>query len=86
MKSAWVLMLCAIVAASTMGCSMRNNQVSTPASLHQYAPGFNLFSKDQDVELGKEAAGEVEKQLEVINNRELDAYISSIGARLAVQP
>ena len=86
MKSAWALMLCAIVAASTVGCSMRNNQVSTPASLHQYAPGFNLFSKDQDVELGKEAAGEIAKQVEVIDNRELNAYVNSIGARLAAQP
>ncbi len=54
--------------------------------LHQYRPGFNLFSRDQDVQLGKEAAGDVEKQLEVVNNRELTAYIGSIGAKLAAQP
>ncbi len=57
-----------------------------PAQLHQYRPGFNLFSRDQDVQLGKEAAGEIEKQVEVIDNRELTAYISSIGAKLAAQP
>ena len=56
------------------------------AQLHQYRPGFNLFSKDQDVALGKEAAGEIEKQAELIDNRELSAYIASIGARLAAQP
>jgi beta-barrel assembly-enhancing protease len=56
------------------------------AQLHQYRPGFNLFSKDQDVALGKEAAGEIEKQVEVIDNRELNAYIASIGAKLAAQP
>ncbi|MFB3779232.1 MAG: hypothetical protein ACE141_16565 [Bryobacteraceae bacterium] len=29
------------------------------AQLRQYKPGFNLFSKEQDVALGKEAAGEM---------------------------
>jgi len=85
-KSAWILMGCAIVAASNVGCSMRSNQVSAPASAHRYEPGFNLFSKEQDVELGKEAAGEIEKQVEVVDNRELNAYISSIGQKLAAQP
>ncbi|MBZ5562893.1 MAG: M48 family metalloprotease [Acidobacteriia bacterium] len=56
------------------------------AQVHQFKPGFNLFSKDQDVQLGKEAAGEIEKQVEVINDRELNAYISSIGSKLAAQP
>jgi beta-barrel assembly-enhancing protease len=56
------------------------------AQLHQFKPGFNLFSRDQDIQLGKEAAGQVEKQAEVVNNRELTAYISSIGSKLAAQP
>ena len=86
MKSVWVGIVCAILTASTFGCSMRNNQVSTPAAPHQYEPGFNLFSKEQDVQLGKEAAGEIEKQVEVVDNRELNNYINSIGQRLAAQP
>ena len=56
------------------------------AQLHQYKPGFNLFSRDQDVQLGKEAAGEIEKQAEVVDNKELTAYINSIGSKLAAQP
>ena len=56
------------------------------AQLPQFKPGFNLFSKDQDVQLGKEAAGELEKQVEVIDNKELNAYINLIGSRLAAQP
>lgn len=49
-------------------------------------PGFNLFSKEQDVQLGKEAAGEIEKQVSVINHPELNAYLQSIGRRLAESP
>ncbi len=37
------------------------------AQVHQFKPGFNLFSKDQDVQLGKEAAGEIEKQVELVS-------------------
>lgn len=46
-------------------------------------PGFNLFSKEQDIQLGKEAAGEIEKQLTVIDNAELNAYLQRIGSKLA---
>jgi beta-barrel assembly-enhancing protease len=56
------------------------------AQLHKFKPGFNLFTRDQDVQLGKEAAGEIEKQAEVIENRELTAYLNSIGSKLAAQP
>ncbi len=52
------------------------------AQLHQYKPGFNFFTRDQDVRLGKEASGEIEKQVEAIDNKELTAYINSIGSKL----
>jgi len=56
------------------------------AQLHQFKPGFNLFTPEQDVQLGREAAAEIEKQVEVVDNPELNSYIRSIGERLAVQP
>ena len=56
------------------------------AQLHHFRPGFNLFSKEQDVQLGKEAALEIEKQVELVDNKELNAYINSIGSRIAAQP
>ncbi len=46
-------------------------------------PGFNLFSKDQDVQLGKEAATEVEKEVQVVDNPRLTEYVNGIGQRLA---
>ena len=48
-------------------------------------PGFNLFSKDQDIQLGKEAAAEVSKQYQIVQNRELQDYVTRIGRRLAAQ-
>src|SRR5215467_3839486 len=49
-------------------------------------PGFNLFSKDQDVQLGKESAAEVRKQMTVINDPVLTAYVNRVGKRLANSP
>jgi predicted Zn-dependent protease len=46
-------------------------------------PGFNLFSKDQDVQLGKESAAEVRKQMTVINDPFLTGYVNRVGKRLA---
>jgi predicted Zn-dependent protease len=59
---------------------------SAVAQLKEFKPGFNLFSKEQDIQLGKEAAAQVEQQMEVIQNPELQAYIERIGRRLASQP
>ena len=45
-------------------------------------PGFNLFSKEQDVQLGKESAAEVEKKMKVVDNPELQTYIGTVGKKL----
>src|SRR5713101_636803 len=48
--------------------------------------GLNFFSKQQDVQLGQEAAAEVRKQVTVVENPFLQDYIRRIGKRLASQP
>lgn len=45
-------------------------------------PGFNLFSKEQDIEIGREFARQVEQQMVVVQDRELTDYINRIGQRL----
>jgi predicted Zn-dependent protease len=46
-------------------------------------PGWNIFSPEQDVEMGKEVAVEAERELPIMNNRQITAYIDSLGKRLA---
>ena len=54
------------------------------AQLKEYKPSrFNLFSKDQDVQLGKESADEVRKTMPMVNNKDLVDYMNRIGQRLA---
>jgi len=45
-------------------------------------PGTNVFSPQQDIDLGREAAKEAETQLELINSPSANAYISALGNQL----
>jgi len=56
--------------------------VTLAAQSKKLRPGFNLFSKEQDVQLGKESAAEVEKKMKVVDNSELQAYIGTVGKKL----
>src|SRR4029453_2742162 len=48
-------------------------------------PGFNLFSVDQDVEIGRQSAVEAERQLPMLRNANVDRYLGQIVARLAAK-
>jgi Zn-dependent protease with chaperone function len=48
-------------------------------------PGFNVFSVDQDVEIGRQSAAQVEQQLPMLANSQITRYVSTLGARLAAQ-
>jgi len=56
------------------------------AQLQQLRPGFNLFSAQQDVQLGQEAAREVPKQMTVLRNRDVDAYLGVLLRKLEKSP
>jgi len=34
-------------------------------------PGYNTFSKEQDIEVGREAAAEIRKQVDIVQNQDL---------------
>ena len=46
-------------------------------------PGWNLFSPEQDVEMGRQTAKEAESQLPILNDRQAIAYVDSLGRQLA---
>lgn len=46
-------------------------------------PGFNLFSPEQDVEVGQQSAVEAERQLPIVNDSSIESYVNNIGQRLA---
>jgi beta-barrel assembly-enhancing protease len=46
-------------------------------------PGWNLFSAQQDVEIGSQSAAEAERQLPILRDSEVEGYINRIGQKLA---
>ncbi|MEP7027038.1 MAG: M48 family metallopeptidase [Candidatus Eisenbacteria bacterium] len=48
-------------------------------------PGFNIFTVAQDVQIGRQSASQVERQLPMMNDGATQRYVSALGARLAAQ-
>jgi predicted Zn-dependent protease len=46
-------------------------------------PGLNFFSPQQDVQLGRENAGDIDKKLPLVNDSEVVRYVNNLGRRLA---
>ncbi len=46
-------------------------------------PGWNLFSPQQDVELGRQVSKDAERQLPMLNDPRVDSYLNNLGRRLA---
>jgi Zn-dependent protease with chaperone function len=45
-------------------------------------PGINSFSPQQDIDLGRRAAKEVEQKMPMCNDPKVDAYLTKLGQRL----
>lgn len=48
-----------------------------------FKPGYNFYSPQEDVQLGKESSAQVDKQLPLLNDAEALKYLNSLGKRLA---
>src|SRR5688572_17643918 len=46
-------------------------------------PGWNMFSAQQDVEIGAQSAQEAERQLPILRDADVEGYINRIGQKLA---
>ena len=60
--------------------------VSAPADATaqtQVKPGFNLFSVEQDVEVGRQAAAQAERQMPVLRDQRAASYVNDIVRRMA---
>jgi Zn-dependent protease with chaperone function len=49
----------------------------------QFKQGFNLFSVEQDLEIGRQSSIAAERELPILDDRSIEAYVNEIGARLA---
>ena len=49
----------------------------------QAEAGFNLFTPEQDVELGDESAGEITRQVVLLRDERANAYVQKLGEKIA---
>jgi len=60
----------------------------TPAAYPQRTalkPGWNMFTPQQDIDVGKRAAVDAQKQLPLCNAPRVDAYLTELGTRLVAK-
>jgi Zn-dependent protease with chaperone function len=48
-------------------------------------PGWNMFSPQQDVEVGQQVSLDAERQLPMLNNSRVDNYVNNLGRRLSAK-
>jgi len=65
-----------VLALSVLSC------VPAFAQRTQLRPGWNMFSPQQDVQVGKQAAADAQRKLPMCNSRKADAYLTQLGKRL----
>src|SRR4030095_13605140 len=75
-RSAMRMLTLIVVVAITIAPSAPLAQ--TPIKLHS-----NKFKLEDDVKLGREAAAEAEKKLQLVRDRQLEGYVEHVGQRLA---
>ncbi|MBI2682965.1 MAG: M48 family metalloprotease [Acidobacteriales bacterium] len=48
-------------------------------------PGFNLFSQDQEIQVGQEEATKIPQQMPLVTDPQINAYVEKLGMKLAAQ-
>jgi len=71
--------------ASAAAAPVAHGAASDPkrAEVSRAQPGFNFFSVEQDIEIGRQSAAEVQRQLPMLNDRSVDRYLGRIVEKLA---
>lgn len=79
--------LALILAVTLAGCAGRAPQPLQPGrEAFPEASGFNSFSVEQEIQLGQQAAAEVERELPILpESHEVSKYVRAIGEKLAAQ-
>src|SRR5713226_564532 len=49
----------------------------------QLRPGWNLFSPQQDIQVGQQVSRDAERQVPMLNDSRVDNYLNNLGRRLA---
>jgi beta-barrel assembly-enhancing protease len=80
-----VLVVLALVGQMNCGGSRQGEMQVPPGSRSQprFKPGFNLFSPQQDVEIGRQSAQQILAETPMLDDPQIEEYIQRLGAKLA---
>ncbi len=79
-----LIIISMIVAGQACGGGGGGKFGSKKSDTH-FKPGFNLFSEQQDIELGQQSAQEVLRQMPLVNDAQIQTFITQVGERLAAK-
>ena len=80
------ILLALSFAIGQLGCGgLSNSRIGGGRPAPHFKPGFNLFKPEQDIELGRQSAQQVSRQMPLLNDSNIDGYVRQLGARLAAR-
>ena len=65
-----------------LACTLVGADLAQAGDAPRFKPGFNLFSPQKDVEIGKESVVQVEKEVPLLKDAQTESYVSQLGRRL----
>jgi predicted Zn-dependent protease len=83
-KSTLALLVFSVLVGQT-ACSNPGSSNAPAGSKSQprFKPGFNLFSPQQDVQLGQQSAAQVMRETPMLNDAQIGNYVTQLGQKLA---
>ena len=82
-----VLLLVASLASAQLSCGWFSNRGGTSTGSARpaphFEPGFNVFTPEQDIELGRRSSEEITQQVPLLQDAPIVEYVRRLGARLA---
>jgi beta-barrel assembly-enhancing protease len=82
-----LLLILVVVVSLPMACSRSGSKapVRGQEQAPQFKAGFNLLSPQQDIEVGRQNAAQIEREMRVLPDPTVQQYLNNIGQKLAAQ-
>lgn len=68
-----------------LACGRQGGGEGTGKAAPHFKPGFNLFKPEQDIELGRQSAQEVSRQMPLLNDSTVVGYVQQLGKKLSAR-
>jgi len=80
-----LIVLSYLITQLACGRSGGGGGAGTGKAVPHFKPGFNLFKPEQDIELGRQSAQEVARQMPLLNDSNIVGYVQQLGKKLAAR-